>query len=134
MPGSGSNLLQGNGLYTETEITCGSNLTGVTHEWDLNFNSVGEAAGSAGDGAVSAGDGSLAEAGSINKYQVGKQGTFSLGVDLSALGYGVSVSSQDGWGVNAYLTYAIGSTDLPICGVNNYPNATNPSAGRLQVH
>lgn len=133
MPGAGSNYLQAAGLWYDQEIVC-SIPTGEYTQWDLNFNSLGSAYASPGAPAVSAGYCDLQEHNTVDTYNKGAQATFQYGANLEAAGVGINLSSQDGWSNTAYLTFATGSTSLPVCGVNNYPNSTGPSAGYLQVH
>ncbi|MDQ2877025.1 MAG: carboxypeptidase-like regulatory domain-containing protein [Actinomycetota bacterium] len=130
MAGAGVNELLGSGLYYDQEWACSD----VPEFWRLFLNSIGSAAGSPGASRISAGDCVTQEHGAVDTYTRGTQSTWSQGVNLEAVGININLSSQDGWDGTAYLTFATGSVSLPICGVHNKPNATNPSAGLLAVH
>jgi hypothetical protein len=129
MAGEGTNALLGAGLYYNEFWQCG-----VSGYWYLAFNSVNTSAGSPGASPISAGDCATLEHNTIDSYGVGSQKTWIGGVDLKDDGFNIDLSSQDGWNEESYLTFAAGADDVPICGVNNKPDANNPSAGELQAH
>lgn len=81
---------------------------------------------------MSAGKCSLAEAGVPVEYDTTTQSTWSQGVSISNQ-IGINLSSQDGWTTSAALIYDL-AVVAPVCGVTNWPNRNNPSAGYLQVH
>jgi hypothetical protein len=98
----------------------------------VSFNSFNTTGGTPGAPAVAAGNCSVASANSANSYYTTQQETWSTGVNLSALG--LDLSAQDGWTTSAELTFKFTSQGGAVCGVSNYPNANNPSAGYLQTH
>jgi hypothetical protein len=124
----------GVGLYYRKEYVCGCDKCGWQDQWDMEFNSVSNADGEPAAKPVDATfcDGTMA--GSTNTYTQGKQSTFKQGVGLKDLGFNINLSSQTGWSVQSVLTYKMARAGLPVCGVRNYPNATDPSAGYLQVN
>jgi hypothetical protein len=101
-------------------------------EWDVLLNSVNTEDGTPGAPIVAAGHCDLEGPNVAIKFTTTSQQTWSDGVSISDI-IGINLSSQDGWTGSSALTYDL-SASGPICGVNNFPNANNPSAGYLQVH
>ena len=61
------------------------------------------------------------------------QKTWTAGASLKAFGYGIDLSSQDGYTTDASLTYNFRKGDYPAyCGVGGYPGTAK--AGYVQVH
>ena len=86
-----------------------------------------------GTPAIPAGDCITSAAGSPNKFQTGTQQTFSVGAQLSALGYGINFSSQDGFTSNSYLIYTFSKHGHPICGSGGFPGIGGYT-GVIAVH
>lgn len=105
---------------------------GNYYEWYFYFNSVNTEDGTPGAPAVAAGKCSLEAAGVPISYTTTTQETWSAGANVAGV-IGINLSSQDGWTGSSALTYDL-AVKAPICGVHNYPNGNDPSAGYLQVH
>jgi hypothetical protein len=105
---------------------------GDYYEYDMTFNSVNTEDGTPGAPQVAAGHCSLEAPGVAISYTKTTQTGWSAGASTSGV-IGINLSSQDGWTGSSALTYDL-KVKAPICGVSNYPNATDPSAGYLQVH
>ncbi len=131
LPSEGNNALNGQGQYTDTQQDCEAGGNYST-SWTLTQYYVGGTLSTPGITPVAAGDCSANAAGSKNTYTAGTQKTFSAGVSLAALGYGVNLSSQDGWSSESYIEYDMGSTGHPVCGVGYPPGKDAPLV--LQVH
>jgi hypothetical protein len=132
--GKGAFDYLGVGLYYREEYRCGSPKNGYQNQWDMEFNSVSNAAGEPAAKPVHATNCDGTMAGSTNTYTQGKQTTWKGGVSLKAEGFNINMSSQDGWSTSSALTYEMHNAGLPVCGMTNYPNSTDPSAGYLQVN
>lgn len=132
--GASSNDMAVNSTWNDTEWHCqAGNLTWF-YGWTVYLNGVGSTWSNATPGApaVAAGKCLTAGANTTVTYDTTSQSTWTAGVSISGH-IGINLSSQDGWSGSSSLTYAF-ATSAPICGVSNYPNANNPSAGYLQVH
>jgi NAD(P)H dehydrogenase (quinone) len=62
------------------------------------------------------------------------QMTYSAGVQLSGLGYGINLSSQDGYDASSELIYKMGSQGHPLCGEDDWPGGTTGYIGMVGVH
>lgn len=133
LPGAGNNYFQATSLWYDQKILC-SNPLGLETSWTLTENSLNTADGTPGAEPVSAGHCSLMSPNSTNTYTKGSQETFKAGANLQAEGFNINLSTQDGWSSTASITFVAGAVALPLCGVNNVPNGTDPSAGALTVH
>jgi hypothetical protein len=131
MKGAGVNKLLASGLYYDYHWIC---YPGEDQYYIVSLNSINSASGSPGTEGIAAGYCSALEHGDKDSYTVGTQETWGSGADLKDSGLNINLSSQDGWSTSAYLTFQAGSQNVPVCGVNNYPNANSPSAGQLNVH
>jgi hypothetical protein len=132
--GASNNYMAVNSTWNDTEWHCqAGNLTWF-YGWTTYLNGVGSTWSDPTPGApqVAAGKCLLAGANTTVTYDTTSQSTWTAGVSISG-DIGINLSSQDGWSGSSSLTYAF-ATSAPICGVSNYPNANNPSAGYLQVH
>lgn len=105
---------------------------GDYYEYDMTFNSVNTEDGTPGAPAVAAGKCSLEAPGVPISYTQTTQTAWSGGANVSGV-IGINLKSQDGWTGSSALTYDL-KVKAPICGVSNYPNGNDPSAGYLQVH
>jgi hypothetical protein len=131
--GASNNYFRAAALYYDQEVVC-SVPAGGSETWTVTMNSINTADGTPGAEPVSAGHCSTMQAGSTNTYTKGSQETFKVGANLEAEGFNINLSTQTGWSASASLTFVAGSQALPLCGVSNVPNGTNPSAGALTVH
>jgi hypothetical protein len=131
--GASSNYMTAYTLWNKAYIRCtGTASNPPFYAYEVYLNSVSTPDSTPGAEPVSAGKCSLGEAGVPITYDTTSQETWSTGVNIS--GYiGINLSSQDGWTTSTSLVYDLAVT-APICGVHNYPNANNPSAGYLVVH
>jgi hypothetical protein len=130
MKGAGVNDLLAAGLYYDYYWICAS----VDRFYVISLNSINSATGSPGAEGISAGYCSALGAGIKGTYYIGTQRTWVYGANLHAVGLNIDLSSQDGWSTSAYSIFQAGSKTVPVCGLTNYPNATDPSAGWLNVH
>jgi hypothetical protein len=136
MTGTGNNHLQGDGVYDEWENYC-VNIPGSANvfAWNLQQEGVASEAQPAtpGTSAIPAGKCITSEVGAANKFETGTQQTFSAGAQLSALGYGINLSSQDGFTSNSSLIYTFSTHAHPICGSGGYPGIGGYT-GVIAVH
>jgi hypothetical protein len=107
LTGAGNNHLQGDGVYDKWENYCVNIGTNNVYVWNLQQSGVASeyTVATPGTPAISVGKCITSAAGSPNKFSVGTQQTFSAGAQLSVAGYGINVSSQDGFTQNSTLTY-----------------------------
>jgi hypothetical protein len=131
LKGAGVNDLLGAGLYYDYHWICDP---GDNQFYIVELNSIGSSEGSPGAEPIAAGKCDTLEHNTTDTYTQGTQWTWSSGADLKAVGLNIDLSSQDGWSSTAYLTFAAGSDNVPVCGVDNYPNSHSPSAGELNAH
>jgi hypothetical protein len=141
MPGSGSNDLNGSGVYYDQEEECSVEGT-YYYYWLTWLDTVGgaiEGDATPGTGFASAGDCYGSNPGGIAKVYESTQETFSGGVDLGYLNsenpeynFGINLSAQDGWATDAELIYTMGSAGDPYCGKGAYPN--QPGSEAVVVH
>jgi len=126
-PGNNNIVVASTWLYGE--YTCG----GVVpySDYQAQFDFVSTLSGTPGASAVPAGDCSAQAPNIAVTYSTTTQTAWEYGATLNFIN--LSVSAQDGWTTQASLTYDL-SSDAPICGVHNYPNGNDPSAGYLQTH
>jgi hypothetical protein len=129
--GPGSNYFKVSSTWYTDFLSCA--VEGAAWlEWYTAFDSVSAGDGTPGAPEVSAGYCSVATAGIANTYSTTTQETWTDGASLAG-DIGINLSSQDGWSSDAELTYKL-SANGAVCGVNNYPNYSSPSAGHLQTH
>jgi len=130
--GASSNDMSAHSTWNDTYLECEQGVPPTrVFLWELWLNSVATQNGTPGAPAVAAGKCDTASPNIAIKYYTTNQDTWSDGVNLGAT-VGISLSSQDGWTTDTELIYDL-KTSAPICGVHNYPNANNASAGYLQV-
>jgi hypothetical protein len=114
----------GDGTYTWQEFYCGVPKTGTYYDWYLNPDGV---AGSEGVKTTTAANGTYCDSSSGLKswtMSSSTQQTWAYGVDAAALGFGVNLSSQDGYSTSATLEYDFdwqAGNYPPVCGTHNYP-------------
>ena len=136
LTGTGNNHLQGDGIYDEWENYC-VNVRGNAnvYMWNLQQQDVsGEYTyATPGTPAIPAGDCITSQAGANNSFSVGTQQTFSAGAQLSVAGYGINLSSQDGFTNASTLTYRFSTHGHPICGSGGYPGIPGYT-GVIGVH
>jgi hypothetical protein len=134
MTGTGNNHLQGDGVYDEYEQYCDIPPNSVT-VWNLQQEGVTSEAEPATPGtpSIPAGDCVHGERGAINTYSTGTQQTFSAGAQLSVVGYGINLSSQDGFTQDSSITYQFTTYSHPICGSGGYPGVAGYT-GVIGVH
>jgi hypothetical protein len=129
--GSSNNYFTVNSTWDNDTLAC--LVTGFSWtEWYYALNSVNTERGTPGTPAVAAGYCSTEAGGVAISYTTTTQSEWSTGASVSSY-IGINLSSQDGWTGSSALTYDL-KGQAPICGVDNYPNANNPSAGYLQTH
>jgi hypothetical protein len=134
LTGTGNNHLQGDGVYDEWENYCNIPPNSVTM-WNLQqagVTSEGQPA-TPGTPAIPAGDCVHGEKGATNSYSTGTQQTFSTGAQLSVVGYGINLSSQDGFTKDSTITYKFTTYSHPICGSGGYPGVAGYT-GVIAVH
>jgi hypothetical protein len=131
LPGAGSNYFEGAGQYVDQEYLC---LTAGNYStyWQLSQKGVAGEFGTPGAPAVSAGQCVPTSPGSTNQIKSSTQETFTSGVQLSADGYGINLSSQAGWNKDTILTYKMGDVGEPMCGVGAEPGDSGSRA--VQIH
>ena len=134
LTGAGNNHLQGDGVYDEWEQYCNIPPNSVT-SWHLQQEDVASEAqpSTPGTPSIPAGDCITSHAGAKNSFTQGTQQTFSAGVQLSALGYGINLSAQDGFTQDATITYLFSAHGHPICGSGGYPGSPGYT-GVIGVH
>ena len=136
MTGAGNNHLQGDGVYDEWENYC-VNIPGSANVYAWNLQQAGVAGeytyATPGTPSIPAGKCITSQAGAANTFSTGTQQTFSAGAQLSALGYGINLSSQDGFTSNSSLTYTFSTHGHPICGSGGYPGVAGYT-GVIAVH
>jgi hypothetical protein len=136
MTGTGNNHLQGGGVYNETENYC-VNIPGSANVYVWNVQQAGvslEASpATPGTPSIPAGDCGHGERGATNWFATGTQQTFSAGVQLSAVGYGINLSSQDGFTQDSTLGYEFTTYSHPICGSGGVPGIAGYT-GVIAVH
>ena len=131
--GASNNYFQAFALYYDQKVVCSSPL-GIEDSWTLTENSISGKDGTPGAEPISAGHCTLLPTNQSQTYSTGAQSTFSSGANLELKGFNIDLSTQVGWSKDAYLTFTTGAVALPLCGVTNWPNGTDPSAGELTVH
>jgi hypothetical protein len=129
--GASSNYMRAYTLWNRSYLECYGPGT-AWYAWETYLNSISTPDGTPGAPSVAAGKCTLASPGIPITYSTTTQTSWSEGVSISHY-IGINLSSQDGWTTSTSLTYDLKKT-APICGVTNYPNGNNPSAGYLQVH
>jgi hypothetical protein len=134
LKGAGNNHLQANGVYNETENYCNIPPNNVT-VWNLTQSGVwGEGSPTTpGTPAIPAGYCGHGERGWSNTFSTGTQQTYSYGAQLSVLGYGIDLSSQDGFTNDSSITYYFTTYSHPICGSGGYPGVAGYT-GVIAVH
>jgi hypothetical protein len=136
MKGAGNNHLQGAGVYNEWENWC-VNIPGSAnvYQWNLQQAGVSSEADPATPGtpAIPAGDCVTSQKGAGNTFVKGTQQTFSAGAQLSAVGYGINLSSQDGFSMDTSITYTFSAHAHPICGSGGFPGIAGYT-GVIAVH
>jgi hypothetical protein len=130
--GESSNYMSVYSTWNDTEWQCENAVPEVFTAWTVSLNSVNTEYGTPGAPIVPAGKCDQEAPDVAISYTTTTQSTWSAGVSLSDM-IGINLSSQDGWTGSSALTYDL-SVQAPICGVDNFPNANNPSAGYLQTH
>jgi len=133
LPGAGNNYYRAYALYYDQKVVCSSPL-GIEDSWTLTENSISAPDGTPGAEPISAGHCTMLPPNKSQTYTTGTQNTFSAGANLELLHFNIDLSTQVGWSRDASITFTTGAESVPLCGVNNYPNATDPSAGELTVH
>jgi hypothetical protein len=134
MVGAGNNYLEGDGVYNDNFYTCSTPVGTLYQFWELDPAGVGSDFGTPGAEPVGIGDCLTTQPGETFTYTIGAQETFTSGVNLSALGYGINLSAQNGFSTQSVITYAFGSSSAPVCGQANYPNVPNVYIGVVGVH
>jgi hypothetical protein len=132
MVGAGNNVLLGDGIYDDTYWVC-PEVHGGLQFWELTQHDVDSDFGTPGASAIPIGKCLVTHPDTTLSYTQGTQQTFTSGVSLAAKGYGVNLSSQDGWSASATLTYAFASSSAPICGMADYPGSPD-YVGIIGVH
>jgi hypothetical protein len=132
LPSKGNNDLYGTGQYEEVETLCYT-AGNYSEFWTVSQSFVGGELKTPGITPVGAGDCVATDKGSKNTFTMGTQQTFSTGVQLSAVGFGINLSSQSGFSSDTTLTYNMGADGHPICGVN-VPPGKGGSVQVIQVH
>jgi hypothetical protein len=130
--GASSNDMTVYSTWDDDYLFCSNGVGGYYYQWYYTFNSVNAEDGTPGAPAVAAGKCSLEAPNVQISYTTSSQTTWSAGANVVDI-IGINLSSQDGWSGSSALTYDL-SAKAPICGVSNYPNGNDPSAGYLQVH
>jgi hypothetical protein len=134
--GAGNNHLQGDGVYDEWENYC-VNIPGSANVYVWNLQQAGVAGeysyATPGTASIPAGKCITSQAGAANTFSTGTQQTFMAGAQLSVLGYGINLSSQDGFTSNSSLTYTFSAHGHPICGSGGYPGVAGYT-GVIAVH
>jgi hypothetical protein len=133
LAGVGNNYYTAYALYYDQKVVCSSPL-GIEDSWTLTQNSINSEDGTPGAEPISAGHCTLEKPNRSQTYTQGTQSTFSAGANLKLLHFNIDLSTQVGWSQDASITFTTGAQTVPLCGVNNIPNATDPSAGELTVH
>ena len=130
--GVGNNHLEGDGVYDEVENYCniGGNFAAT---WSLQQEGVAGEYGTPGTPSISVGKCITSVPLSSNTFVQGTQQTFSAGVQLSVKGWGINLSSQDGWTKEASITYTMTTHGHPICGQSGFPGI-NGYIGVIGVH
>jgi len=131
--GASNNHFQAFALWYDQKVVCSSPL-GIEDSWTLTENSISSSDGTPGAEPISAGHCTLQRPNISQTYSTGTQNTFSAGANLELKGFNIDLSTQVGWSSDASITISTGAVSLPVCGVTNWPNATDPSAGQLIVH
>jgi hypothetical protein len=129
--GASNNYMAALTLWNDDYLECYGPGT-AWYAWEVYLNSVTTPDGTPGAPSVAAGKCSTASPGIPITYSTTTQATWAEGVNFTDY-IGINLSSQDGWTTSTSLTYDL-KKSAPICGVTNYPNGNNPSAGYLQVH
>jgi hypothetical protein len=132
MTGAGTNNLEGAAVYYNQEYLCYAAQVYTTY-WQLTQHQVGGQKGSPGAEPVSVGDCDPTQPGATNTITSGTQETFSAGVQLKGLGYGINLSAQDGWSSDSKLAYKQGSSGHPICGQDDWPGSPD-YVGVVGIH
>lgn len=136
LTGAGNNHLQGDGVYDEWENYC-VNIPGSSNVYVWNLQQAGVASeytyATPGTPSIPAGDCITSQAGANNSFSVGTQQTFSAGAQLSVAGYGINLSSQDGFTKDSTLTYKFSAHGHPICGAGGFPGIAGYT-GVIGVH
>ena len=136
-PGAGSNYYEADSVWTWQKYQCfhpGGHGGGYwTFAWYLIEDAVGGSAGTPGAPAVKAGYCYSSKGLASVTEDRSTQKTWTAGASLKAFGYGIDLSSQDGYTADASLTYNFRKGDYPAyCGVGGYPGTAK--AGYVQVH
>ncbi len=124
--------------WNDTKWSCfGINSSGVLTPftgWTVTLNGIGGPWSNPTPGTTAVAVGKCETEGPATPFTMTTtaQATDTHGVSISDM-IGINLSSQDGWSTSAALTYSL-ATSAPVCGVSNFPGATNPSAGFIQVH
>ena len=126
-PGNNNFVVATTWLYGE--YTCGG--VAPYSDYQAQFDFVSSFSGTPGAASVPAGDCSAEAPNVAVTYSTTTQTAWEYGATLDFID--LSVSAQDGWTTQAELTYDLSSA-APICGVHNYPNGNDPSAGYLDTH
>ncbi len=132
LPGAGNNDFNGDGIYYDQEYLCYM-VGNYSTYWLLTQHDVAGEKGTPGASPVSVGKCVTTLPGTTNIIHSGKQETFGAGVQLGSLGFGVNLSSQDGWSTQSELTYKMGSAGHPLCGSSDYPGSPG-YVGVVGVH
>ena len=132
LTGSGNNHLEGDGVYIEWENYCNIGGNNVA-TWSLQQGGVAGEYGTPGTPSIPAGDCITSLPNSVNTFSEGTQQTYSAGVGLSVKGWGINLSSQDGFTKNAFITYTMTTHGHPICGQSGFPGI-NGYIGVIGVH
>jgi hypothetical protein len=133
LPSASNNDLNGTAHYYDQEYDC--QIAGnFSQYWTLTFHVVSGTASTPGITPIPTGKCSAYARNSTETETTGTQMTFSTGVKLTQLGFGVDLSSQDGFSTSSSLSYTTGPLHgHPICGQYDYPNAPD-NIGVLAVH
>jgi hypothetical protein len=136
LTGAGNNHLQGDGVYDKWENYC-VNIPGTANVYVWNLQQAGVASeytnATPGASPISTGQCITSTKNSPNTFEVGTQATFSAGAQLSVAGYGINLSSQDGFTSDSSLTYTFSAHGHPICGSGGRPGIAGYT-GVIGVH
>lgn len=135
--GAGSNYYEADSVWTWQKYQCfhpGGHGGGYwSYAWYLLEDAVGGSAGTPGAPAVKAGYCFSSKGLASVTEDHSTEKTWTQGASLKAFGYGIDLSSQDGYTTEASLTYNFRAGDYPAyCGVGGYPGTAK--AGYVQVH
>lgn len=134
LPSASNNDLESTAIYEDQEWHCAT-PNSQTFWWQMTQHSVGGASGTPGTAPVPVGHcyGYLPK--TTATISNGTQQTFSAGVNLSAKGFGVNLSAQDGWSTQSVLNYTMGNTNgHPVCGQYDFPGTSGVNVGVVGVH